>query len=136
VVGQVHPAVVANYGIDTDVYAAQLDFLAILALQGAEVQYRPLPKFPTMTRDIAVVCDEAVTVAQLEDCIARGAKGLLKSVALFDIYTGSPIPLGKKSVAFSLSLRADDRTLTDAESDEDVQSILALLERELDAKLR
>ncbi|MEG0825287.1 MAG: phenylalanine--tRNA ligase subunit beta, partial [Oscillospiraceae bacterium] len=136
VVGQVHPQVASNFGMDTEVYAAQLDFLKLLELQAPDAQYRPLPKFPTMTRDIAVVCDEKITVAELEACIARGAKGLLKNVALFDIYTGSPIPAGKKSVAFSLSLRADDRTLTDSEADEDVSSILALLASELDAKLR
>ena len=60
----------------------------------------------------------------------------MKGVELFDIYTGAPIPAGKKSVAFSLTLRADDRTLTDAEADEDMQSILSLLEQELGAVLR
>ena len=71
-------------------------------------------KFPP-SPDIAVVCDRAVTVGALEDCIRRGAKGLLKDVSLFDIYTGSGIPEGKKSVAFSLTFRAPDRTLTDEE---------------------
>ena len=76
------------------------------------------------------------TVGQLEDCINRGAKGLLKEVELFDIYTGAPIPEGKKSVAFNLTLRSDDRSLTAAEADEDVKSILELLEKELGAVLR
>ncbi|MEG0755673.1 MAG: phenylalanine--tRNA ligase subunit beta [Oscillospiraceae bacterium] len=136
VVGQIHPQVASNFGMDTEIYTAQLDFQKLLELQAPDAQYHPLPKFPTMTRDIAVVCDEKITVAELEACIARGAKGLLKNVTLFDIYTGNPIPAGKKSVAFSLSLRADDRTLTDGEADEDVSSILALLASELDAKLR
>ena len=95
-----------------------------------------LPGQPAGECRIAVVCDAGVTVAQLEDCIARGAKGLVKEVELFDIYTGAPIPAGKKSVAFSLKLRADDRTLTDQEADEDVKSVLALLECELGAVLR
>ena len=72
----------------------------------------------------------------LEDCIRRGAKGLLKDVALFDIYTGTGIPAGKKSVAFNLTLRADDRSLTAEEADADVKSILAALESELGARLR
>ena len=72
----------------------------------------------------------------LEDCIRRGAKGLLKDVALFDIYTGVGIPAGKKSAAFSLTLRADDRNLTAEEADADVKSILDLLKSELDAVLR
>ena len=98
--------------------------------------YRPLPKFPAVTRDIAVVCAESVTVGALEDCIRRGAKGLLKKVELFDIYRGIGVAPGSKSVAFSLTLRADDRSLTGEEADEDVKSILALLEAELGAKLR
>ena len=77
-----------------------------------------------------------IPVGDLEDCIRRGAKGLLKEVALFDIYTGLGIPAGKKSVAFSLTLRADERSLTAQEADEDVQGILALLEREYQAVLR
>ena len=96
----------------------------------------PLPKFPAVTRDIAVVCDKSVTVGALEDCIRRGAKGLLTEVVLFDIYTGTGIPEGKKSVAFNLTLRADDRSLTAEEADADVKSILDLLASELNAVLR
>ena len=78
---------------------------------------------------------EAVTVGALEESIRRGAKGLLKKVELFDIYRGIGVAPGSKSVAFSLTLRADDRSLTGEEADEDVKSILALLEAELGAKL-
>ena len=98
--------------------------------------YQPLPKFPAVTRDIAVVCDKAVTVGELEDAIRKGAKGLLKDVALFDIYTGVGIAPGKKSVAFNLTLRADDRSLTAEEADADVKSILTALEQECGAVLR
>jgi phenylalanyl-tRNA synthetase beta chain len=106
------------------------------AARGEDPVYQPLPKFPAVTRDIAVVCDKAVTVGALVDCIRRGAKGLLKDVALFDIYTGTGIPEGKKSVAFNLTLRADDRSLTAEEADADVKSILDLLASELNAVLR
>ena len=98
--------------------------------------YQPLPKFPAVTRDIAVVCDEAVTVGALEESIRRGAKGLLKDVSLFDIYRGPGVAIGKKSVAFNLVLRADDRSLTGEEADEDVQSILAALKADHNAVLR
>lgn len=74
--------------------------------------------------------------ARWEDCIRRGAKGLLKKVELFDIYRGVGVAPAARSVAFSLTLRADDRSLTGEEADEDVKSILALLEAELGAKLR
>ncbi|MBR7146545.1 MAG: phenylalanine--tRNA ligase subunit beta, partial [Oscillospiraceae bacterium] len=136
VLGQIHPLVAANYGMDCEVYAAELDFDALYANCGDIPVYQPLPKFPAVTRDIAVVCDEAVTVGALEDCIRRGAQGLLKDVALFDIYRGKGVDDGKKSVAFSLTLRADDRSLTSEEADADVKNILALLESELGAKLR
>ena len=134
--GQIHPLVARNYDVDADFYCAELDFNALFAARGEDPVYQPLPKFPAVTRDIAVVCDKAVTVGALEDCIRRGAKGLLKDVALFDIYTGAGIPEGKKSVAFNLTLRADDRSLTAQEADEDVKSILDLLASELGAILR
>ena len=104
--------------------------------KGPDPEYVPLPKFPSVTRDIAVVCDASVTVGALEKAIRDGAKGLLKEVALFDIYQGKGIPEGKKSVAFNLVLRADDRSLTGVEADADVQSILESLKAECGAVLR
>ena len=136
VFGQIHPLVAANYGMDTEVYTAELSFDAMYEKRGDIPVYQPLPKFPAVTRDIAVVCDEAVTVGALEESIRRGAKGLLKDVSLFDIYRGPGVASGKKSVAFNLVLRADDRSLTGEEADEDVQSILAALKADHDAVLR
>ena len=136
VFGQIHPLVAANYGMDTEVYTAELSFDAMYEKRGDIPVYQPLPKFPAVTRDIAVVCDEAVTVGALEESIRRGAKGLLKDVSLFDIYRGSGVAIGKKSVAFNLVLRADDRSLTGEEADEDVQSILAALKADHNAVLR
>ena len=134
--GQVHPHVAGNYGVDTELYAAELRFDALYESKGAQPVYQPLPKFPAVTRDIAVVCDKAVTVGELEDAIRKGAKGLLKDVALFDIYTGVGIAPGKKSVAFNLTLRSDDRSLTAEEADADVKSILESLKAECGAELR
>ena len=136
VFGQIHPLVAANYGMDTEVYTAELSFDAMYEKRGDIPVYQPLPKFPAVTRDIAVVCDEAVTVGALEESIHRGAKGLLKDVSLFDIYRGPGVAIGKKSVAFNLVLRADDRSLTGEEADEDVQSILAALKADHNAVLR
>ena len=136
VLGQIHPTVCANYGVDTALYCAELSFEALMRFQGPEPEYVPLPKFPSVARDIAVVCDASIPVATLENCISRGARGLLKEVELFDIYTGAPIPAGKKSVAFNLTLRSDERSLTAAEADEDVKSVLELLQKELGAVLR
>ena len=107
-----------------------------MAVRGAEPEYTPLPKFPAVARDIAVVCAEGVTVGALEDCIRRGAKGLLKDVALFDIYRGPGIAQGMKSVAFNLTLRSDERSLTAEDADADVRAILEALRDELGAVLR
>ena len=136
VLGQIHPHVAGNYGVDAELYAAELRFDALYESKGAQPVYQPLPKFPAVTRDIAVVCDASVTVGELEDAIRKGAKGLLKDAALFDIYTGTGIAPGKKSVAFNLTLRADDRSLTAEEADNDVKSILTALEQECGAVLR
>ena len=134
--GQIHPLVARSYGIDGEIFAAELNFTALLSLQLPEKTYTPLPKYPAVIRDIAVVCGEAVTVAALSDCIRAAGGRLLRSVELFDIYRGKGIASGSKSAAFRLTLRADDRTLTDADSDGVVSAVLAALEKELNAKLR
>ena len=136
VLGQIHPDVAVNYGVDCALYAAELRFDALFAAMGAQPVYKSLPRFPAVARDIAVVCGIAVTVGALEDCIRRGSKGLLKEISLFDVYTGTGIAPGKKSVAFNLAFRAEDRSLTAAEADAEVAGILALLKSELDAALR
>lgn len=136
VFGQVHPLVAKNYGIDADIYAAELNFTKLSALISPASTYVPLPKYPAVNRDIAVICDEALTVAELSSCITKAGGKLLRGVRLFDIYRGKGIEEGKKSTAFSLTLRADDRTLTDADSDGVIAAVLKALEAELGAKLR
>ncbi|MBQ7800813.1 MAG: phenylalanine--tRNA ligase subunit beta [Oscillospiraceae bacterium] len=134
--GQVHPLAAKNYGIDTEVYCAEIDFSKLFELRMSEPTYVPLPKYPTVSRDLAVVCDEALTVAEVESVMTAAAGKLLRSVKLFDIYRGKGIDEGKKSLAFSLELRADDRTLTDADSEGVVSKVLAALSEKLGATLR
>lgn len=136
VFGQVHPLVAKSYGIDADIYAAELNFTTLSTLIAPASTYVPLPKYPAVNRDIAVICDEALTVAELSSCITKAGGKLLRDVRLFDIYRGKGIEEGKKSTAFSLTLRADDRTLTDADSDGVISAVLKALEAELGAKLR
>ncbi len=136
VFGQIHPQVAANYGVDAELYTAELAFDALFASRGDTAQYVPLPKFPAVTRDLAVVCRQEITVDELQECIKADAGARLKEVKLFDIYSGKGVPEGMKSVAFNLQLRADDRSLTAAEADEDIQKILALLKEKLDATIR
>ncbi len=136
VVGQIHPLTAAAYGVEEDLYCAELSFDTLLAHQGPGVEYAPLPRFPAAARDIAVVCREEITVGALEACIRRAGGKLLREAALFDIYRGRGVAAGSKSVAFSLTLRADDRSITAGEADEEVKTILAALETELGAVLR
>ena len=136
VMGQIHPLVAQTYGVDAELYCAELDLGQLMCSKGTDPEYVPLPKFPAVTRDIAVVCDEAVTVGALETAIRKGARGLLKEVSLFDIYRGKGVAEGKKSVAFNLVLRADDRSLTAEEADTDVKAILEVLKQDCGAILR
>ena len=134
--GQIHPLVAKNYGIDVDVYCAEVSFTKLFALQLPDPTYAPLPKYPSVSRDLSLVCDEAITVAQVEEVITASAGKLLRSIRLFDIYRGTGIPEGKKSMAFSLELRADDRTLTDADSEAVTSKVLAALSEKIGAALR
>lgn len=136
IMGQVHPLVAKNYGIDTDIYCAEVNFTKLFSCQLPDATYTPLPKYPTVSRDLALVCAEDITVAQAEAVITAAAGKLLRDVKLFDIYRGVGIPEGKKSMAFSLELRADDRTLTDTDSEAVVTKVLAALKENLDAVLR
>ena len=135
-IGQVHPLVAENYGMDGEVYCAEVNLSAMFDLRLPEATYVPLPKYPSVTRDLAVVCDETLTVADVENTIISAAGKLLRSVRLFDIYRGVGIAEGKKSLAFSLELRADDRTLTDTDSEGVVTKVLAALKDKLGATLR
>ena len=136
VIGQVHPLVAKNYGIDVDVYCAEINFSAVMGLLLPDATYTPLPKYPSVTRDLALICEEAVTVADVENVITASAGKLLRGVKLFDIYRGVGVPEDKKSMAFSLELRADDRTLTDTDSEQVVAKVLKALEEKLGATLR
>ena len=134
--GQLHPLVAGRYDLEGQVYSCELDFTLMRGLRNPAPTYVPLPKYPAVTRDLAVVCDESRTVAQVESCMIRAAGKHLRHIRLFDIYRGKGVAEGKKSMAFSLELRADDRTLTDGEVEADVARILAALQAELDTVLR
>ena len=135
-IGQIHPLVAQNYGMDVDVYCCEINFTKLFELRLPDVTYTPLPKYQDVTRDLSLICDEAVTVAQVEDVITTAGGKLLRSVKLFDIYRGKGVAEGKKSMAFSLELRADDRTLTDADSEGVTSKVLAALSEKLNATLR
>ena len=136
VIGQIHPLVAEGYGISGEVYVAELDFTGLQSALAPERVFHSLPKFPTVSRDLALVCDEAMTVGMLEACIKKAGGKLLRSIQLFDIYRGPGIAPGKKSVAFSLELRADDRTLTDEDTTGVTNAVLEKLKNDLGVTLR
>ena len=134
--GQIHPVVASNYGMDMDVYAVEVSLTKLYDLLLPEATYVPLPKYPAVTRDLALLCDESVTVGQAQEVIAKAGGKLLRDVQLFDIYRGTGVPEGKKSLAFSLILRADDRTLTDTDSEGVISKVLSAVQANLGATLR
>ena len=134
--GEIHPQVSANYSFTKRVYVATLDFETMFNVHEGDAHYKPLPKFPALTRDFSFVCDEELEVGTIEKVICKSGVSTLESVKLFDIYRGAQIGESKKSVSFSVSLRANDRTLNDEEADSAVKKILKALERELGITLR
>lgn len=113
VFGEVHPDVAAKYDLDTRVYVAEIDISKLFATEKATIIYKPLPRFPAVERDLALLCDADMPVADIADTIRKAGGKLLETVTLFDVYQGSQIEAGKKSVAFSLAFRSNEGTLTD-----------------------
>ena len=136
VVGQLHPLTAANYGVDAELYTAELWLDKMLAHRGATPVYQALPRFPAVTRDISVTCESSIPVAMLQACIREAGGELLRECSLFDVYTGAPIPDGQKSVSFSLKMRADDQTLTDDHAEEIVNAVLDALKNAYHAVMR
>ena len=127
VIGELHPDVLSNYGVGAKVWAAQIDFDLLYSIKNTLRLYKPLPKHPAMQRDLAFVCDKSVPVGKLEKMIAAAAGDILEKIELFDVYEGIQVGPLKKSVAFSLTFRAKDRTLTDAETDAAVKNAIQTL---------
>ena len=135
VFGEAHPAVSAAYGIEGGVYLAEIATDALYDCRRTAIVYHQIPKHPAIERDFSFVADEAVEAASVASVI-RDADKLVASVSLFDIYRGPQIGEGRKSMSYAVMLRAADRTLTDAEADEAVATILGALENKLGIKLR
>jgi phenylalanyl-tRNA synthetase beta chain len=134
--GQVHPSVLKNYGLTSATYVAMVDFEVLFTHLHSEKTYRPLPKFPAISRDLALICDDSVLAADIERCIKEAGGKLLENVSLFDVYKGKQIPEDKKSVAYSLTLRDPEKTMTDKAADLIVDKIIKSLEKSLNITLR
>lgn len=134
-VGEMHPAVCANYGMACRVYTFTLSVDALFRYANDNKQYHPLPKFPAVTRDLALICDDETPVLTLEKAIAGAAGKHLEKIELFDVYKGKQIADGKKSVAFSIRLRSADGTLTEEQVGSILKKTMQALEK-LGATLR
>ena len=136
VFGEVHPDVIENYGIDVDCYVAELDLDALFEASNMNKSYKALPKFPAVTRDIALLCDDSILVAEIEETIRKAGGNLVEKVQLFDIYKGAQIPEGKKSIAYAIAYRDEKKTLEDKDIAKVHDKILKALEHKLGAVLR
>ncbi len=136
VFGELHPQIADNYGLKGRVYAAEIDVEALIAHGVGKRMVKPLPKFPAVTRDLAVVVKEEVASSELVACIQESGGEWLSEVRIFDVYQGGQILTGHKSIAFALTFQADDRTLTDAEVNTVYEGIYKALKERFTAILR
>ena len=133
--GELHPRVLKNYGIEARAYAGKINIPELMEKTSDVKTYKPLPKFPATTRDLSLVCDDEIPVAQLEKAIKKAVGSILEKVTLFDVYKGEQIEKGKKSVSYSISMRSHDGTLTDEQADKAMKKTLEAL-KEIGAELR
>jgi phenylalanyl-tRNA synthetase beta chain len=134
--GEIHPVVRTRYDIAAPVFAAELDLEAMLAHVSGDYQVAPLPTQPAVYQDIALIVDIRTPAAEVARVISAAGGELLRAARLFDVYTGDPIPPGKKNLAYALTYQANDRTLTDTEVAKVHRQIMKAVERELGAKVR
>jgi phenylalanyl-tRNA synthetase beta chain len=113
IIGEIHPKIAEKYDINTKVYAAELELLPVYNFNKEPIIFKALPKYPSVSRDISLLCNKEILVGDLTDAIKVASGKLCEDIKLFDVYSGSQIPDGKKSVSFSLTLRSSEATLTD-----------------------
>ena len=134
--GKVAPRLGAATGLERPAWAAVLDLLAVAELVPERRRFAPLPKYPSVKRDLAVLVDRAVAQGDVEETIRRSGGRLLVSVRLFDVFEGEQLGSGKKSLAYALEFRSPERTLQDREVDEAVQGLVRSLGSAVGATLR
>ena len=136
IMGEVHPEVANNYGLSVAAYVAELNMDILYELSKLDKKYKALPKFPAVTRDIAMLVEDGILVQCIEEIIKKQGGNIVENIKLFDVYKGKQIPEGKKSVAYSITYRKEDKTLTDVEVNKVHQKILRSLEYGLGAEFR
>jgi len=136
VFGRVHPGVARNYGLDCPVFIAEVELHALESVIPAAPRHTPLPRYPSIRRDIAMIVDKDLPYGKVDALIREAGHDMLKEVKLFDLYRGGQIPAGKKSFAISVIYRSDNKTLTDKEVNETHQLLCELLVNELGCIIR
>ena len=136
IMGEIHPEVCEKYGINTKCYCSELMFDVVMKAANIEKAYKPLPKYPSTSRDIALLVTEDVQVGMLENIIKENGSGILEKIQLFDVYRGKQIGEGQKSVAFSLTYRGAEKTLTDEDVAKVHNKVLSELKEKAKATLR
>ena len=135
-IGEIHPLVMENYDIQKKCYCAEIDYSKIVMFTRMDKIYKPLPKYPAITRDFAVVLKDNVFVKELEDIIKENGDDILESFKLFDVYQGNQITSGHKSIAYTLTYRHKERTLTDDEVNKVHENIVSEINKKLGGALR
>lgn len=136
IMGEIHPEVAEQFECPQRTYAAVIDLEPLVGNASMKPEYKALPKFPAVTRDIAMLVKDEVLVKQIEDVIKQRSGKILEGLKLFDVYKGKQVPEGMKSVAYSITFRAEDKTLTDEEVGKVMNKVLDGLRSTLDAQLR
>ncbi len=127
--GEAHPIVTENYSIGSKVYLAKFDVKAMFLHCETEVQYKALPKYPSSTRDLSLICDIDLPIIEIEKAIRLAVGNILEAVKLFDVYKGAQIAEDKKSVSYSIVMRSQTGTLTDVEADAAMKRVLKALDK-------
>jgi phenylalanyl-tRNA synthetase beta chain len=136
ILGEVNPAVGELFDLKEKVFLFELDFQKVVSRMTERRTFTPLPRYPAVARDLAVVVDEPVAAGDILQTLWKAGGGWIKEIRLFDLYRGNPVPAGRKSLAFRLVYQKEDRTLTDREVNEFHQQLVELLAREYKGALR
>ncbi len=128
--GQIHPLVTKNYGINDEFYAAEIPFDALFDATAPEKTFTPLPKFPAVTRDLALICKDETTSGEIEKKIKALAGPCLEKIEIFDVYKGAQVALGHKSIAYALVLRSEEKTLGESDIEAIMTNIIDGLEKD------
>lgn len=136
VLGEIHPDVAEEYGIHERCYIAEFNLDLLYKYASTDKVYVKLPKYPAVARDMAILVDEDILCSDIEDVIKKQGGNIVESIKLFDVYKGTQIPKGKKSMAFSVIYRKNDKTLVDEEVNRVHDKIVRTLENKFGAELR